>query len=169
MRASLLWSMFQTEVACSTGHASVCAEVAQTLHRPSPVIVLRKQSVQSLWYRRHSLLFGVMTTRPPPPHSPGFWHCAHKHDSQDKQQAKRFCKPFMKHNEVFMEHIILKGKKLGHLGALWGEMKRSSSRRGSKGVPAVILKSFSFLSDTFSTDEKISFLMYVWQAPTAVY
>lgn len=106
---------------------------------------------------------------PPPPHSPGFWHCAHKHDSQDKRQAKRFCKPFMKHNEVFMEHIILKGKKLGHLGALWGDMKRSSSRRGSKGVPAVILKSFSFLSDTFSTDEKISFLMYVWQAPTAVY
>lgn len=32
MRASLLWSMFQG-VACSTGHAFVCAEVAQNLHR----------------------------------------------------------------------------------------------------------------------------------------
>lgn len=105
MRASLLWSMFQTEVACSTGHASGPAEVAQILHTPPPVTV----STQSLCYPAAYAAF-QRHGQENFPHSPGFWHCAHKHDSQDKRQAKRFCKPFMKHNEVFMEHIILKGK-----------------------------------------------------------
>lgn len=109
-------------IACSTGHASGRAKVAQNLHRPPPPIV----STQSLchpaecaafWGRDHKTF----------PHSPGFWHCAHKHDSQDKRQAKRFCKPFMKHNEVFMEHNTTKGKDSWVTLVHWGEMKRSSS------------------------------------------
>lgn len=129
MRASLLWSMFQG-VACSTGHAFVCTEVAQNLHRDPhrssfPKNKKKKQKKNNnprkvCASRWHALLLGIMTTWLSP-HSPGFWHCAHKHDSQDKRQAKRFCKPFMKHNEVFMEHIILKGT---IAGSPWCTLRR---------------------------------------------
>lgn len=41
--------------------------------------------------------WGVPPPSPPSPTPPlpcpGIWHCAHKQDSQDKQQAKLFVKP----------------------------------------------------------------------------
>lgn len=56
-----------------------------------------KGSVQNLHYPVAPIAFPTPSTHP---QSPGFWHCAHKHDSQFKRQAKRFCKPFIKHYEV---------------------------------------------------------------------
>lgn len=51
-------------------------------------------------YKERSVLGGLVCephlTSPSQQHllpCPGIWHCAHKQDSQDKQQAKLFVKP----------------------------------------------------------------------------